>query len=208
MPVVQGVSGFPAGTRLAFERVRIVESDQAFPIRSMQRERIFDAVRPRRAHGNAAGYEPDPMPRFRIDDQDLPVQIEQGIKGWVALHQISLSQTDNNVKTPVLIPHAGGTYPPKQLTAILGGFLSFDSDWNPALGSPLHDALNTGAPDSRLDLGCVAAHGTFSRDSDGHYMLTPQGKPATAFLFELIARLQTSATVPMIDVSAYARWLA
>jgi hypothetical protein len=26
-------------------------------------------------------------------------------------------------------------------------------------------------------------------------------------LFELIARLQTLATVPMIDVRAYARWL-
>jgi hypothetical protein len=33
------------------------------------------------------------------------------------------------------------------------------------------------------------------------------GKPATAFLLELIARLQEKATVPMIDVRAYARWL-
>lgn len=37
---------------------------------------------------------------------------------------------------------------------------------------------------------------------------TPQGKPATAFLFELIARLQACATVPMIDIRAYAKWLA
>jgi hypothetical protein len=33
-------------------------------------------------------------------------------------------------------------------------------------------------------------------------------KPATAFLFELIARLQEQATVPMIDIRAYGRWLA
>ena len=33
------------------------------------------------------------------------------------------------------------------------------------------------------------------------------GKPATAFLLELIERLQEKATVPMIDVRAYARWL-
>jgi len=32
-------------------------------------------------------------------------------------------------------------------------------------------------------------------------------RPATAFLLELIARLQEQATVPMIDVRAYARWL-
>jgi len=38
--------------------------------------------------------------------------------------------------------------------------------------------------------------------------VTPQGKAATAFLLELIARLQDSATVPMIDVRAYAKWLA
>ena len=34
-----------------------------------------------------------------------------------------------------------------------------------------------------------------------------RSKPATAFLFELIARLQDVATVPMIDVRAYASWL-
>jgi hypothetical protein len=60
----------------------------------------------------------------------------------------------------------------------------------------------------RLDIGCVAAHGMFTCDANGCYTVTPQGKAATAFLLELIARLQASATVPMIDVRAYARWLA
>jgi hypothetical protein len=32
-------------------------------------------------------------------------------------------------------------------------------------------------------------------------------KPATAFLFEIIARLQEKANVPIIDVRAYAEWL-
>ena len=71
-----------------------------------------------------------------------------------------------------------------------------------------HGALAGGDPDGNLDLGCVAAHGMFGRDADGRYTVTSQGKPATAFLLELIARLQGSATVPMIDVRAYARWLA
>lgn len=110
-------------------------------------------------------------------------------------------------RTSLPIPHAGGTYPPKPLPYILGGLLTFDSDWTPALGAPLRDALKSEAED-RLDLGCVAAHGTFTCNGDECYTVTPGGKPATAFLLELIARLQASATVPMIDVRAYAKWLA
>jgi hypothetical protein len=111
-------------------------------------------------------------------------------------------------RTSLPIPHAGGVYPPKPLTYILGGLLVFESDWNPPFGQPLIDALAAGDPDGRLDLGCVAAHGMFGCDTGGCYSVAPQGKPATAFLFELIARLQSSATVPMIDIRAYAKWLA
>lgn len=59
----------------------------------------------------------------------------------------------------------------------------------------------------RLDLGCVAAHGLFSCDGDGRGTLMPMGKPATAFLLELIARLHEKTTVPIIDVRAYTHWL-
>lgn len=110
-------------------------------------------------------------------------------------------------RTSLPIPHAGGTYPAKALLPILGGILALESQWKPPLGSSLRDALLSGDAESRLDLGCVAAHGTFALDDDGGYAFTPQQKPATAFLFELIARLQACATVPMIDIRAYARWL-
>ncbi len=110
-------------------------------------------------------------------------------------------------RTSLPIPHAGGTYPPKALAPILGGVLSLESEWNPALGQSLHDVLANAQEEGRLDLGCVAAHGTFGLEGNGNYALTPRKKPATAFLFELIARLQTIATVPMIDVRAYAEWL-
>jgi hypothetical protein len=110
-------------------------------------------------------------------------------------------------RTSLPIPHAGGTYPAKVPHHILGGILTFESDWNPALGQPLIDKLGE-QPDGRLDLGCVAAHGMFACDETGHYIIAPGGKPATAFLLELIARLQSCATVPMIDIRAYARWLA
>ena len=76
------------------------------------------------------------------------------------------------------------------------------------LGGPLTEALGRCTLENRLDLGCIAAHGIFGCDTEGCFAIMPQGKPATAFLFELIARLQSSATVPMIDIRAYARWLA
>jgi hypothetical protein len=57
---------------------------------------------------------------------------------------------------------------------------------------------------SRLDIGCVAAHGHFFLDQHSKYEFITGGKPSTAFLFRLISQLQFSGTVPMIDVMAYA----
>jgi hypothetical protein len=110
-------------------------------------------------------------------------------------------------RTSLPIPHAGGTYEPKTPPHIIGGILTFESDWNPPLDKALLAALTDGPADGRLDLGCIAAHGTFFGTDQKNYKITAQGKAATGFLFELIARLQESATVPMIDVRAYASWL-
>lgn len=112
------------------------------------------------------------------------------------------------LRTSLPIPYARGVYPAKPLTHILGGLLTFESDWTPPLGESLLAALEGGSSEGRLDLGCVAAHGIFGCETSDCYTITPQSKPATAFLFELIARLQNTATVPMIDIRAYARWLS
>ena len=109
-------------------------------------------------------------------------------------------------RTSLPIPHAGGTYEAKTPMPILGGVLAFESDWTPPLGDPLQKALSNGDVISRLDIGCVAAHGMFHR-TDDRYVFAAEKKAATAFLLELIARLQELATVPMIDVRAYASWL-
>jgi hypothetical protein len=112
-------------------------------------------------------------------------------------------------RTSLPIPHAGGVYQAKELTPILGGILTFESDWSPAFGEPFKAALDANRGDGRIDLGCVAAHGYFSLDiNTGTYEITSGGKPATAFLFNLISLLQFSGTVPMIDVQAYAEWLS
>jgi hypothetical protein len=112
-------------------------------------------------------------------------------------------------RTSLPIPHAGGTYPPKPLIPIYGGLLTFESDWNPALGEPLLGALREGDALNRIDIGCIAAHGYFRiEQKSGTYEILEGAKPATAFLFQLISQLQFSGTVPMIDVQAYSQWLS
>ncbi|MFY1664033.1 CBASS effector endonuclease NucC [Pseudomonas sp. Pseu.R1] len=112
-------------------------------------------------------------------------------------------------RTSLPIPHAGGTYPAKPLIPILGGLLTFESDWSPALGASFDKALKVDTDQGRLDLGCVASHGHFFYDGDGKaFKFETENKPATAFLFKLIALLQFSGTVPMIDIDAYGKWLA
>jgi hypothetical protein len=110
-------------------------------------------------------------------------------------------------RTSLPIPYAGGIYPAKKPGHILGGLLTFESDWSPGLGEPLLEALRAGKLNERIDLGCVAAHGIFGCSDEGCFTFVPEGKPATGFLFELIARLQTLATVSMIDVRSYGKWL-
>ena len=96
----------------------------------------------------------------------------------------------------------------KTIDPILGGILTFESEWSPALGPSFEKALKADLGDGRLDIGCIAAHGHFYYDqaADG-FSFVDESKAATAFLFKLIAQLQFSGTVPMIDVEAYGKWL-
>lgn len=127
----------------------------------------------------------------------------------VAYAQKKVASVRRLHRTSLPIPHAGGTYPAKSPFPILGGILTLESDWSPAFGQPLSDALDHGDALGRLDIGCVAAHGYFSHDRKlKTYEMILGGKSATAFLFKLISELQFSGTVPMINVQAYAQWLA
>lgn len=129
--------------------------------------------------------------------------------GQVDYAQKKIASVRHLHRTSLPIPYAMGTYPAKPLTPILGGILTFESDWSPAFGQPLNDALWASGAEGRLDIGCIAAHGYFNfNQPSGTYEIYPAGKPATAFLFKLISQLQFSGTVPMIDIQAYAQWLS
>jgi hypothetical protein len=109
-------------------------------------------------------------------------------------------------RTSLPIPHAGGTYPPKLPNQILGGILTFESEWSPGMGEALNTALMK--KEGCLNLGCVASHGYFNYETEqGKYEFIIGSKPATTFLFKLISELQFSGTVPMIDVLAYSKWI-
>jgi hypothetical protein len=111
-------------------------------------------------------------------------------------------------RTSLPIPYAKGVYPPKPLIPILGGLLTFESEWSPALGPSFEKALSADVGAGRLDLGCVASHGHFFFDqATSAYVMAQEERAAIAFLFKLIASLQFSGTVPMIDIEAYAKWL-
>lgn len=128
--------------------------------------------------------------------------------GMVSYAQKKITSVRRLHRTSLPIPYAKGVYPAKPLIPILGGLLTFESEWSPALGPAFEKALLTDTDDGRLDLGCVASHGHFFFDqATSTYSLSNEERAATAFLFKLISSLQFSGTVPMIDIEAYAKWL-
>lgn len=128
--------------------------------------------------------------------------------GLVAYAQEKVASVRRLHRTSLPIPYAKGVYPAKPLIPILGGLLTFESEWSPALGPSFEKALVADLGDGRLDIGCVASHGHFFLDqANTSYSFVNENKPATAFLFKLISQLQFSGTVPMIDVEAYGQWL-
>nr|WP_298123959.1 DUF6602 domain-containing protein [uncultured Pseudoxanthomonas sp.] len=128
--------------------------------------------------------------------------------GIVSYAQQKVATVRRLHRTSLPIPYADGVYQAKPLTPILGGLLTLESQWKPPFGPACQDALTADTQQGRLDIGCIASHGHFHFDpTAGAYLFATENKPATAFLFKLISRLQHSGTVPMIDVEAYSRWL-
>lgn len=127
--------------------------------------------------------------------------------GQVAYAQKKAASVRRLARTTLPVPHAGGEFAAKEPHRILAGLLTFESEWKSVLGDPLTKALAVDDGDMRLDIGCVAAHGLFESDGQQSRFFAG-GKPATAFLLELIARLQELGTVPRLDIRAYAAWLS
>jgi hypothetical protein len=109
-------------------------------------------------------------------------------------------------RTSLPVPTIDGTKKAKKLTPILGGILTLSSTWSPVFGDTMRGHLESANDEQHLDFGCVADVGNFWLNEHG-YELAQQSKPVTRFLLELMSRLQAVATVPMIDMRAYAEKL-
>lgn len=114
-------------------------------------------------------------------------------------------------RTSIPIPHAGGTYAAKPPQYIIGGLLCLRSSWTPPFGVPFQTASAELEDQGRLDIGCSAQNGVFEIEYLPKELpridVQTHAAPLAYFLLRLIARLQCMATVPCLDVMAYARWL-
>lgn len=106
-------------------------------------------------------------------------------------------------RTSLPVPTIDGTKMAKELTPGLGGILTLSCKWNRSSETMLGH-LESERGEMRLDAGCVADVGNFWFSQETGYVLSEQTKPVTRFLLELMSRLQAVATVPMIDMRAYA----
>jgi hypothetical protein len=114
-------------------------------------------------------------------------------------------------RTSMPIPHAGGTFDPKPPQHIIGGLLCLCSSWRPPFGDSFGRAIAGVQEQGRLDLGCAAENGVFEVNYSSaesprivHHL---NSSTLAFFLLRLIAQLQSMATVPCLDVMAYAQWL-
>ncbi len=107
---------------------------------------------------------------------------------------------------PVMDLHGEDVYRP--LSKIIGGVLTLESDWSPPLGETFRKCLHDASTPGVLHLGCVANHGWFCWEERSSSFLVNEGiSSTTGFLFQLVESLQRLGTVPMIDMSQYARHL-
>jgi hypothetical protein len=127
-------------------------------------------------------------------------QIEYAVKKTAsvrALHRTSLP-----------IPTSSGVHPAKDPLPILGGLVALESDWSPPFGNAFVKAIQESEASGRLDIGCAVRHGVFNvkyADGQAPTIVAEQCDASLAlFLLQLIAKLQAMATVPLIDVTAYA----
>jgi hypothetical protein len=92
---------------------------------------------------------------------------------------------------------------------ILSGFLAFESGWKTVpIDRFLSLSLAADQGEGRLDIGCIAAYGTFGCEGADCVSSVQHDKATSCFLLDLITRLQGIGTAPAIDMTAYAQWLS
>lgn len=110
-------------------------------------------------------------------------------------------------RTSISITHLQGQDTKEQDFVPLAGILTLDSDWNPAFGDPMNEALGELNEQQRIDLGCALRQGGFRVKYEPQVEIEgSEASMSLAFFFSaLVARLQQLGTVPALDIEAYIR---
>src|SRR5207237_7203545 len=104
------------------------------------------------------------------------------------------------------VPYVEGKYGPKDLQRIVGGLLTMDSDWKPALGTAFEGALADFGCDGSLDIGCALRDGAFEVDGEDRRLTRSEADHALIFfVVSLLRRLQKMASPSAIKYPEYAR---
>ncbi|MDR1247400.1 MAG: hypothetical protein LBK57_10315 [Clostridiales Family XIII bacterium] len=109
-------------------------------------------------------------------------------------------------RTSAPIPHAGGTYPPKEPHFIPAGILTVTSEWKEPLGETFQKNLSSLQGDQSIQLGCVIQSGAFTVKDTGIEISNTETS-LVSFFFDMLIRLQSLGTVTAIDIQAYANAL-
>ncbi len=113
-------------------------------------------------------------------------------------------------RTSTRIPHAGGTFEPRQLFSIVAGILTLVDTWTPPFGESFQSVIAGLPQHKRVDLGCALQYGSFDVTyfSDKHPQIEIDDKNSLIFFFlRLLSRLQALGTAPAIEISEYAKAL-
>lgn len=109
----------------------------------------------------------------------------------------------HRTSAPVFSIH--GKTEPKPLFDILGGILTFTSEYEPVIGETLLGNLSYGKSD-RIDFGCVATDAAFSiiySNNEACRIDYSTKYPVASFYLMLLERLSCLATAPAIEYDRY-----
>lgn len=105
-------------------------------------------------------------------------------------------------RTSAPVPTKSGLIAPIAPFEILGGILSFQSDWNPPFGKAFESALTELEEPECVNLGCALSNGSFEVEA-GETRVSTEETSLITFFLTLLMRLQSRATVPAIDWREY-----
>lgn len=112
-------------------------------------------------------------------------------------------------RTSIEIQHAGGTYPAKKPFDIIAGILAIEVGWKDGFGETFRRAHQELSATQVLDCGFAATGASFDVFAGPDaFTIGPSENALAYFAFRLLSKLQSLATVPVVDWMAYANQLA